>query len=335
MRLRGFNRANCTNAREETKLTLATFDTEVTIPLGHPCMGGGIAPAKEIVDPLFAYGFVLSGVGKPVVFLAARLVRNPQRRYDTFREKVAKAVDTDPVRVMLCALHQHDAPIVDVEAQQLLGKAKAKSAIADLAFFDKVVSRVADAAKACLKNADPITHIGTGEAKVEKGRLEPAIPRRGRQGALQPHVGDARREDPGRRRRHHRPAVEDAQFLERRHTVAWRFRLRDAPDEFLRQGWRNGRFHWLGACKRRQADTPGTVQMYASGCSGNVTAGKYNDGDPNNRPILADRTRNAMSVAWKATKKTAVKGASFRSVPLTLEARTSGRLFRRSRSRSD
>src|SRR5204863_1225748 len=37
------------------------------------------------------------------------------------------------------------------------------------------------------------------------------------------------------------------------------------------------------ARKRRQADTPGTVQIYASGCSGNVTAGKYNDGDPDNR----------------------------------------------------
>ena len=34
------------------------------------------------------------------------------------------------------------------------------------------------------------------------------------------------------------------------------------------------------ARKRRQADTPKVFQMYASGCSGNVTAGKYNDGDP-------------------------------------------------------
>jgi hypothetical protein len=77
------------------------------------------------------------------------------------------------------------------------------------------------------------------------------------------------------------------------------------------------------ARKRRQADTPGTAQIYASGCSGNVTAGKHNDGDPNNRPVLADRIHAAMSAAWKATKKTAVKDVTFRSVPLTLEARTS------------
>ena len=32
------------------------------------------------------------------------------------------------------------------------------------------------------------------------------------------------------------------------------------------------------ARKRRQADDPKVFQIYASGCSGNVTAGKYNDG---------------------------------------------------------
>ena len=54
----------------EPNLTLATFITEVTPPLGHPCMGGGIVPAREIVDPLFAHGFILQGIGKPVAFVA-------------------------------------------------------------------------------------------------------------------------------------------------------------------------------------------------------------------------------------------------------------------------
>ena len=37
-------------------LRLSTFITEITPPVGHPCMGGGIAPVKEIVDPLFHLG---------------------------------------------------------------------------------------------------------------------------------------------------------------------------------------------------------------------------------------------------------------------------------------
>src|SRR5688572_21826804 len=161
----GFRAPLCAN---EEKLALATFDTEVTIPIGHPCMGGGIAPAKEIVDPLLAHGFVLLGTGKPVVFLALDWCEIRNGAYDALREKVAKAVGTDPVRVMVCALHQHDAPIADLEGQQLLEKAKAKGAICDLAFLEKAVRRVADAAKACLKGAKPVTHVGTGEAKVEK-----------------------------------------------------------------------------------------------------------------------------------------------------------------------
>src|SRR4029079_18569960 len=101
------------------KLRLSTFTTEVTIPLGHPCMGGGIAPAKEILDPLFAHGFVLQGVGKPVAFVAVDWCEIRNGAYDTFRDAIASAVGTDPVRVMLCALHQHDAPIPDIEAEEL------------------------------------------------------------------------------------------------------------------------------------------------------------------------------------------------------------------------
>src|SRR5215207_5820961 len=77
------------------------------------------------------------------------------------------------------------------------------------------------------------------------------------------------------------------------------------------------------ARKRRQADTPGVLQLYASGCSGNVTAGKYNDGDPANRVVLADRVHAAMAAAWKDVRRVANKDVAFRSVELKLEARKS------------
>jgi hypothetical protein len=49
---------------------LATFAADVTPPLGHPLMGGGIVPAREVLDPLSAMGFVLLGVGRSVVLAA-------------------------------------------------------------------------------------------------------------------------------------------------------------------------------------------------------------------------------------------------------------------------
>src|SRR4029079_3728949 len=99
------------------KLRLSTFTTEVTIPLGHPCMGGGIAAAKEVLDPLFAHGFVLRGAGKPVAFVAVDWCEIRNEAYEAWRKGVADAVGTEPARVMVCSLHQHDAPVADLEAE--------------------------------------------------------------------------------------------------------------------------------------------------------------------------------------------------------------------------
>ena len=57
------------------------------------------------------------------------------------------------------------------------------------------------------------------------------------------------------------------------------------------------------ARRRRQAESPGVFQVYLSGCSGNVTAGKYNDGSPGIRPALAERLYRGMLGAWEATER--------------------------------
>ncbi len=307
---------------EETKLTLATFDAEVTIPLGHPCMGGGIAPAKEVVDPLFAFGFVLQGTGKPVVFLAVDWCEIRNGAYDLFRTTVARAVGTDALRVMLCALHQHDAPVMDIEAQQLLEKHKAKGAVCNIDFFKKAVSRVANAAKESLKHAKPVTHIGTGEAKVEnvasnrRYRDAAGIVRYNRMSATRDpkiRAGEVGTID---------PMLKTLSFWNGDTPLLGLSAYAVHPMSYYGRGQVSADFIGM-ARKRRQADTQKIVQMYASGCSGNVTAGKFNDGAPDNRPVLADRMYKAMSAAWKATKKTPVKEVQFRSVPLALAARTS------------
>jgi hypothetical protein len=306
---------------EEPKLALSTFITEITPPLGHPCMGGGIAPAKEIVDPLFAHGFVLRGAGKPVAFLALDWCEVRNGAYDLFREKIAKAVGTDVVHVMLCALHQHDAPIADLEAQQLLEKYKAKGAICDIAYLEKTVSRVADAAKESLQESKRVTHIGTGEAKVEKV----ASNRRyiDANGAVRYNRMSATRDAKIRDGEEGTvdPLLKTLSFWDNDTPLLALSAYATHPMSYYGKGGVSADFVGM-ARKRRQADTPKVFQMYASGCSGNVTAGKYNDGDPANRVVLADRIHSAMAAAWKATKKTPVREAAFRSVPHALEARS-------------
>jgi hypothetical protein len=72
---------------------------------------------------------------------------------------------------------------------------------------------------------------------------------------------------------------------------------------------------------RRQAETPGVLQVYASGCSGNVTAGKYNDGARATRAVLADRLHAAMKAAWETTRRHPLERVAFRQSMVRLEPR--------------
>src|SRR5262249_10544466 len=77
------------------------------------------------------------------------------------------------------------------------------------------------------------------------------------------------------------------------------------------------------ARRLRKPDARAVRRMYVSGGGGTVTAGKYNDGSPENRPLLADRIYKAMKEAWKRTKREPIARVTFQSVPLKLEARSS------------
>ena len=307
------------------ELTLSTFSIEVTCPTGHPCMGGGIAPAKEILDPLFANGFVLRGSGKPVVLVAVDWCEIRNGAYEAWRSAIANAVETDPVRVILSSLHQHDTPIADLEAEELLRKHKAAGSICDLDFHAKTVERVAKEVKKSLAIFHTITHIGTGKATVEKvasnrrftdaaGIVRYTRMSASRDAAIRDaEVGTID------------PELKTLSFWNGDTPIAAVSAYATHPMSFYGRGGVTADFVGL-ARKRRQAETPGCLQIYLSGCSGNVTAGKYNDGSPDNRPALADRMFKAMTAAWKETKKIAVKEVSFRSETIALEAR-SGKAF--------
>src|SRR5262249_22113362 len=66
----------------------------------------------------------------------------------------------------------------------------------------------------------------------------------------------------------------------------------------------------------RQKDDPTAFQVYFTGCAGNITAGKYNDGAKENRPILRDRIHAAMTAAWQAIKRHPIKGWEWRVQPV-------------------
>ena len=142
------------------RLRLATFSADVTPPLGHALMGGGIAPAREVLDPLFARGFVLLGAGPPVLLAAIDWCEIRNDAFDRWREALAEAADTEPRHVMLTSLHQHDAPIADLAAQRLLDGRHSAGSICDPDFHERAVQGVARAVREGLKSTRPVTTSG-------------------------------------------------------------------------------------------------------------------------------------------------------------------------------
>jgi hypothetical protein len=82
---------------------LSSFQADITPPLGHALMGGGIAPAQRIDDRLSAHGFVIKGGELPVVLVSLDWCEVRNDAYDRWRAMLAKAARTSKERVLLVA----------------------------------------------------------------------------------------------------------------------------------------------------------------------------------------------------------------------------------------
>ena len=78
----------------ETPFRLATFSVDITIPIGHRCMGILDTKAQRIDDPLEAKGFVLLGREAPIVFVALDWCEVRNGAYDLWRDTLAAAAET-------------------------------------------------------------------------------------------------------------------------------------------------------------------------------------------------------------------------------------------------
>src|SRR2546428_280179 len=103
----------------DTPLRIATFEADLTPPLGTPLCDALVQPAKEIVDPLSARGIVLLTDDKPIVLCAVDWVGIGNSGHTAFRDALAQAAGTTRERVCVHCLHQHDAPGCDFQADEL------------------------------------------------------------------------------------------------------------------------------------------------------------------------------------------------------------------------
>lgn len=308
-----------------SQIRVSQFSVDVTIPLGHRCMGLLPTKSKEIVDPLQTHGIVLLSDDDPIVIVAVDWCEIRNESYERWREVIAKAVGTEPVRVLLSSLHQHDAPVSDAGAENLLNRAGLVGELFDFAFHEDCVQRVATAAKESLEEATAVTHLGLGKAKVEKvasnrrivnaeGRVSYGRGSRSGRNAAMAAAPDGLID----------PWLRTVSFWNGDRPLVALHSYATHPMSYYGRG--GVTYDFVGmARERRRRDDQKVQQIYLSGCSGDVTAGRYNDGSQASRELLAHRIYEGMTAAWKATEKTPISEISFRSTPLELPFRTEDR----------
>jgi hypothetical protein len=299
--------------------SLTTFKADVTVPLNHGMMGGKWL-SKRVVDPLEANGFVLLGGEAPVVFASVDWCEIRNEAYERWQTVLAEAAGTSPDHVMVTAIHQHDAPVADVEAERLLRERNLAGTICDPEFHERAVQSVAAALRESLKSPQPLTHIGAGQSKVKEvasnrryiapdGRVffdrNSATRKRGAKDADEGLID---------------PWLKTLSFWNGDTPLAAVSFYAVHPMSYYGDGGVSADFPGI-ARRSREAETPGVRQIYCSGCSGNITAGKYNDGSREYRPVLAKRLQDAMAAAWANTSRHALRQWDFHVVPLRLEPR--------------
>jgi hypothetical protein len=303
-------------------LKIATFQADVTPPIGAPLCNGGVAPAKKIIAPLSARGFVLLGSGKPIVICSFDWVGIGNAAHDDYRQQLAAATGTTADRVAVHTIHQHDTPAADYSTEEIIKTVGLSGFMFDPVFAKKAIRTVADAAKESLANARPATHVGLGSGEVKKVASNRRI------------LGDNGRVKIVRFSSSRNPAaiaapegvidpeVRLVSFWNGDQPLASITHYATHPQSYYGRGDVNPDFPGMARAMMEQ-DVPAAAHIHFAGAGGNVGAGKYNNGSPTNRPILAERLAKGMKLAWNTQKLTPItaRDVAWNFTPVSLPVR--------------
>ena len=310
-------------------LRIAVFQADATPPLGSPV---AYAPARKIEDPLSARGIVLLGVDKPIVLCAVDWIGIANGGHDVWRESLARAVGTTVDRVAVHVLHQHDGVRCDFTAEELAAAQGLGGKRFDVPFVRQTIAAAAAAARAALDKSQPVTHLGVGQAPVEKvasnrrilgpdGRVaiarsssyripEPLLSRLNAEAKKQGYEQSASRVEEALAAPEGviDPLLKMLTFFNDDEPLVSISYYATHPQSYFGRGDVTAEFVGLARTEHERT-YDGRKLVHFNGASGNVAAGKYNDGSPAMRIELTRRMADGMRRAWEATTKTPLVAA--------------------------
>lgn len=292
-------------AAGEATLQIARFQVDATPPIGSPV---AYAPARKIEDPLSARGIVLLSDQQPIVLCAVDWIGIGNGGHDAWRERLAHAAGTTADRVAVHTLHQHDAPRCDFTAEALLAERGLGGQKYDNAFARATLENAVDAIREAVSDAQPVTHIGVGKAKVEKVASNRRILGPDGKVKIVRYSKSTNPEAIAAPEGVIDPYCQSISFWNGDKPLVSITYYATHPQSYYGQGDVTAEFVGMARAMREKA-VPTAAHIHFNGAGGNVAAGKYNDGSPEMRPILAQRLAAGMKKAWEATVKQPVSAA--------------------------
>lgn len=276
----------------DDSVRIAYFQTDVTPVVGSPLAFGTV---RRIQDSLSARGIVWVFDEKPVVQVAIDWIGVANEGMDLFRIALARAAGTSEDRVVIHALHQHDAVRCDLLTPRLLDRYYGSELYYDTVFLKETIDRIAGEVKSSLAHLQTVTDIGFGEAKVERvasnrrilgphgrvenmrwSRTENFLLRHEREGLIDPWLKKVTLYHK------HQPLVSMSFYAV--HPVT------DFGDGIVSS-------EFVGLARKYQEMKRGYPQVYFTGAAGNIGVGKYNNLSEGIRFTLATRMSMAMDEA--------------------------------------
>ncbi|MGA2621558.1 MAG: hypothetical protein ABSF26_28480 [Thermoguttaceae bacterium] len=299
------------------ELRLATFRCDVTPPLGFLTYPS-LAPLETIEHPLLAKGIVLEDGPRRYVLCAIDWCALCNSTYDLFRRKVAEGAGTDPTRVALHTVHQHTAPLADNDAYRLLLQTKTPPACPDLEFFDKTADRLGAAVKQSLGRLQPLDRIGAGAGRVERvASTRRLIDKDGK--VHHPRFSLVKGKDLPLRDEPEGlvdPLLKTVTLAHGDKPLVRLHYYASHPQSYYRDP--RVTYDFPGMAREELEKKESVFQVYFTGCAGDITVGKYNDGTPATRDKFARRLLAGMEAAIAATRWAPAESIRWRSSKVKL-----------------
>lgn len=294
---------------------IATFRAGATPDPGEPLIW--VTPVTKVEDPLWAKGVVIESGGARYVLCAVDWCGIGGRTHAMLRAQLARGAGTESGRVALQTVHQHTAPYIDGDAYTLLARLPSPQLMMSEACLARFGERLAVAAREAAGRLEPFDAVGTGEARVERvassrrvfdnGKVRVRFSSGGKDPALAA-LPEGRID----------PYLRTVTFAARGRPLARLHFYATHPQTWCCDGRVSADF--AGAAREEAEREEKVFQVYFTGCAGDVTVGKYNDGSPAARDGLRERLLRGMRASAAATKFAGARGIEWRAERLALPA---------------